>query len=276
MELLTDLTVWLSFVTLTVLEIVLGIDNIIFLSILVSRLPPAQQQRGRVLGLAFAMATRIALLFSITWLIGLTATLFTAFGNDISGRDLILFLGGLFLLAKSVSEIHNSLEGTEHERKVTAASSFMLVIVQIGILDIVFSLDSVFTAIGLAQHIEIMVAAIVIAVLVMMWSARPINEFIDKHPTIKVLALAFLLLVGVALVADAFDVHIPKGYLYFAMAFSVGVEMINIRVRAKFGAKPVELRGPHMPKADGAPQAAAAAGGDSGRPGPGTDGAGRS
>ncbi len=271
MELLTDPNVWLSFVTLTVLEIVLGIDNIIFLSILVSRLPPALQNRGRVLGLGFAMATRIALLFSITWLIGLTATLFTAFGNDISGRDLILFLGGLFLLAKSVSEIHNSLEGAEQQRKVNAASSFMLVILQIGVLDIVFSLDSVFTAIGLAQHIEIMVAAIVIAVLVMMWSARPINEFIDKHPTIKVLALAFLLLVGVALVADAFDVHIPKGYLYFAMAFSVGVEMINIRVRARFGGKPVALRGPQLPKPGPGPRAATpadegpVAGGDPGR-----------
>jgi len=250
MELLADPTAWLSFVTLAALEIVLGIDNIIFLSILVSRLPPSQQQRGRVLGLGFAMATRIALLFSITWMIGLTATLFTAFGNDISGRDLILFLGGLFLLAKSVSEIHNSLEGAEQPREVRVAASFALVIVQIGLLDVVFSLDSVFTAIGLAQHIEIMVAAIVIAVLVMMWAARPVNEFIDKHPTIKVLALAFLLLVGIALVADAFDVHIPKGYLYFAMAFSVGVEMINIRVRARFGAKPVELRGPQLPEAE--------------------------
>ncbi len=265
-ELLTDPAVWLSFVTLTVLEIVLGIDNIIFLSILVSRLPEAQQPRARVLGLGFAMATRIALLFSITWLIGLTATLFTVFGNDISGRDLILFLGGLFLLAKSVSEIHNSLEGAEQQRQVSVGSSFMLVILQIGILDIVFSLDSVFTAIGLAQHIEIMVAAIVIAVLVMMWSARPINEFIDKHPTIKVLALAFLLLVGVALIADAFDVHIPKGYLYFAMAFSVGVEMINIRVRARFGAKPVELRGPQLPGKGQRPAAPAADVSETGSP----------
>jgi len=246
MELLTDPAAWLSFVTLAVLEIVLGIDNIIFLSILSSRLPKAQQPRARVLGLGFAMLTRIALLFSITWLIGLTAPLFSIgfLEQEISGRDLILLAGGLFLLAKSVSEIHGSLEGVEQTRKVDAKASFMLVIVQIGILDIVFSLDSVFTAVGLAQHVEIMVAAIVLAVLVMMFLAGPINEFIDRHPTIKILALAFLILVGVALVADAFDVHIPKGYLYFAMAFSVGVEMVNIRMRRK--APPLALRGPHM------------------------------
>jgi predicted tellurium resistance membrane protein TerC len=246
MELLTDPAAWLSFVTLAILEIVLGIDNIIFLSILSSRLPKAQQPRARVLGLGFAMLTRIGLLFSITWLIGLTAPLFSIgfLEQEISGRDLILLAGGLFLLAKSVSEIHGSLEGAEETRKVDAKTSFMLVIVQIGILDIVFSLDSVFTAVGLAQHIEIMVAAIVLAVLVMMFLAGPINEFIDRHPTIKILALAFLILVGVALVADAFDVHIPKGYLYFAMAFSVGVEMVNIRMRRK--APPLALRGPHM------------------------------
>lgn len=246
MELLTDPAAWLSFVTLAVLEIVLGIDNIIFLSILSSRLPKAQQPRARVLGLGFAMLTRIGLLFSITWLIGLTAPLFSIgfLEQEISGRDLILLAGGLFLLAKSVSEIHGSLEGVEQTRKVDAKASFMLVIVQIGILDIVFSLDSVFTAVGLAQHVEIMVAAIVLAVLVMMFLAGPINEFIDRHPTIKILALAFLILVGVALVADAFDVHIPKGYLYFAMAFSVGVEMVNIRMRRK--APPLALRGPHM------------------------------
>ena len=246
MELLTDPAAWLSFVTLAILEIVLGIDNIIFLSILSSRLPKAQQPRARVLGLGFAMLTRIGLLFSITWLIGLTAPLFSIgfLEQEISGRDLILLAGGLFLLAKSVSEIHGSLEGAEETRKVDAKTSFMLVIVQIGILDIVFSLDSVFTAVGLAQHIEIMVAAIVLAVLVMMFLAGPINEFIDRHPTIKILALAFLILVGVALVADAFDVHIPKGYLYFAMAFSVGVEMVNIRLRPK--APPLALRGPHL------------------------------
>jgi predicted tellurium resistance membrane protein TerC len=250
-ELLSDPNAWLSFLTLTVLEVVLGIDNIIFLSILASRLPEEQQGQARVLGLGFAMLTRIALLFSITWLIGLTKPLFSVavLGQQISGRDLILFAGGLFLLAKSVSEIHGALEGAEQPRQVNARANFLLVILQIGILDIVFSLDSVFTAVGLAQHVEIMVAAIVIAVIVMMFLAAPINEFIDQHPTIKVLALAFLILVGVALIADAFDVHIPKGYLYFAMAFSVGVEMINIRVRRKVA--PVELRGPHLPEERG-------------------------
>jgi predicted tellurium resistance membrane protein TerC len=246
LELLADPQAWLSFLTLTVLEIVLGIDNIIFLSILASRLPKEQQPRARVLGLGFAMLTRIALLFSITWLVGLTEPLFSLALLDqaISGRDLILFGGGLFLLAKSVSEIHGSLEGAEETRQPRAAASFPLVILQIGILDIVFSLDSVFTAVGLAQHVPIMVAAIVIAVLFMMFLAAPINEFIDRHPTIKILALAFLMLVGVALIADAFDVHIPRGYMYFAMAFSVGVEMINIRMRRKVA--PVELRGPHL------------------------------
>ena len=253
MELLTDPGAWLSFVTLAVLEIVLGIDNIIFLSILSSRLPKAQQPRARVLGLGFAMLTRIGLLFSITWLIGLTTPLFSVgfLDQEISGRDLILLAGGLFLLAKSVSEIHGSLEGEAETPQVNAKTSFMLVIVQIGILDIVFSLDSVFTAVGLAQHIEIMVAAIVLAVLVMMFLAGPINEFIDRHPTIKILALAFLILVGVALVADAFDVHIPKGYLYFAMAFSVGVEMVNIRMRRKV--PPLALRGPHMAEEETGP-----------------------
>jgi len=249
---LLDPQAWLSFLTLTVLEIVLGIDNIIFLSILASRLPKEQQGRARVIGLGFAMLTRIALLFSITWLIGLTQPLFSIdfLGQEFSGRDIILFAGGLFLLAKSTSEIHGALEGAESQRNVGGASGFLLVVLQIGILDIVFSLDSVFTAVGLAQHIEIMVAAIVIAVFVMMFLAAPINEFIDRHPTIKILALSFLILVGVALVADAFEVHLPKGYLYFAMAFSVGVEMINIRMRRK--AQPVALR-PHLDDSDRAP-----------------------
>jgi predicted tellurium resistance membrane protein TerC len=198
------------------------------------------------------MLTRIALLFSITWLIGLTEPLFSLdfLGQQISGRDIILFAGGLFLLAKSTSEIHGALEGAEAPRNVGGAANFMLVVLQIGILDIVFSLDSVFTAVGLAQHVEIMVAAIMIAVVVMMFLAAPINDFIDRHPTIKILALSFLILVGVALIADAFEVHIPKGYLYFAMAFSVGVEMINIRMRRK--ATPVELR-PHLDDRDRAP-----------------------
>jgi predicted tellurium resistance membrane protein TerC len=246
-ELLADPAVWLSFLTLTLLEIVLGIDNIIFLSILVSKLPPELQQRGRILGLAFAMITRIGLLFSITWLIRLTTPLFTVLGEDISGRDLILFIGGLFLLVKSVNEIHGALEGAEDlaGKRVKLRTRVLGVVIQIGLIDIIFSLDSVFTAVGLAQHIEIMVIAIVLAVFVMMFMARPINEFIDRHPTIKILALSFLILIGVALVGESFDFEIPKGYLYFAMAFSVGVEMINIRVRRR--GHPVDLHGPIMP-----------------------------
>ncbi len=245
-ELLSDPAVWISFLTLALLEIVLGIDNIIFLSILVSKLPPALQQRGRILGLAFAMLTRIALLFSITWMIRLTAPLLVVLGEEISGRDLILFAGGLFLLVKSVTEIHGALEGAEDhaDHGVKLQSRIMAVVVQIGLIDIVFSLDSVFTAIGLAQQVEIMVVAIVAAVVVMMFMARPINEFIDRHPTIKMLALAFLILIGFALVAESLEFHIPKGYLYFAMAFSVGVEMINIRMRRH--GRPVALRGPAM------------------------------
>ncbi len=247
MEFLADPAVWVSFLTLALLEIVLGIDNIIFLSILVSRLPPELQQRGRILGLAFAMITRIGLLFSITWLISLKAPLVTVFTEEISGRDLILFFGGLFLLVKSVSEIHTALEGAEESvaRKVNLKTRIFAVVIQIGLIDIIFSLDSVFTAVGLAKHVEIMVAAIVVAVFVMMFMARPINEFIDRHPTIKMLALAFLILIGVALIGESFDFEIPKGYLYFAMAFSVGVEMINIRIRRR--GQPVDLRGPTMP-----------------------------
>ena len=252
MELLTDPQAWLSFLTLAVLEIVLGIDNIIFLSILVAKLPPAQQPRARVLGLGLAMVTRIGLLFSITWLMSLTADLFTLpaalSGQGISGRDLILSGGGVFLLVKSVMEIDASLEGPEDGPKsVRTANAMFLVVIQIAIIDIVFSLDSVFTAVGLAQHLPVMVAAIMAAVGVMMFMARPISEFIDRHPTIKILALAFLILVGVALVAEGFEVHLPKGYLYFAMAFSFVVEMINIRMRAR-AARPVDLHGPEMPK----------------------------
>lgn len=230
-ELLSDPAVWVSFLTLTFLEIVLGIDNIIFLSILVSKLPKELQPRGRVLGLAFAMVTRIALLFSLTWLIGLTAPWFTVLGEEISGRDLILFAGGLFLLVKSINEIHGSLEGAEAGHgEVRLRANLLAVAIQIGLVDVVFSLDSVLTAVGLADHLSVMVAAIVLAVLVMMFLARPIHEFIERHPTIKILALAFLILIGIALIAEAFDFHIPKGYLYFSMAFSVVVEMINIRM----------------------------------------------
>lgn len=232
MELLTDPQAWVAFVTLTALEIVLGIDNIIFISILVSRLPKERQEAARIGGLAMAMLTRIALLFSIVWLTRLTHPWFYIGTQSVSGRDLILFIGGLFLLAKSVLEIHHTLEGAEGHRQARVYASFTLIIVQIALIDIVFSLDSVFTAVGLANQLSIMVAAIVIAILVMMLLSGSIAEFVDRHPTIKVLALAFLILVGVALVAESFHFEIPKGYLYFAMAFSVGVEMVNLRLRA--------------------------------------------
>jgi predicted tellurium resistance membrane protein TerC len=233
MELLTDPQAWITFITLSALEIVLGIDNIIFISILVGRLPPERRETARITGLALAMITRIALLFSIVWLTRLTKPWFGVFGFEFSGRDIILLLGGLFLLAKSVTEIHGTLEGVEEKRNTRVFASFAVIVIQIAIIDIVFSLDSVFTAVGLAKpdQLPIMVGAIVIAILVMMWVSGSISTFIDRHPTIKILALAFLILVGVVLVADAFHFDVPKGYLYFAMAFSVGVEMVNIRLR---------------------------------------------
>jgi predicted tellurium resistance membrane protein TerC len=231
--LLYDPQAWLSFVTLAVLEIVLGIDNIIFLSILVDRLPPAQRKSGRFLGLGFAMLTRIGLLFSITWLATLTDTLFTVFGNHISGRDLILFAGGAFLVIKSIMEIRDMLSGHTAERKPGMMNSFWLVIAQISVIDIVFSLDSVFTAVGLANHIEVMIAAIVASVLVMMVVSSAVSHFIDKHPTIKVLALAFLVLVGGALIGESLEFEVPKGYFYFAMAFSAVVEWVNIKMRQR-------------------------------------------
>src|SRR5688572_10786386 len=237
MELLTDPQAWVAFLTLSALEIVLGIDNIIFISILVSRLPPERRETARVTGLALAMLTRIALLFSIVWLTRLTKPLITVplFNQEMSGRDIVLFLGGLFLFAKSVTEIHETLEGAQNERHTKVFANFAAIVTQIAIIDIVFSLDSVFTAVGLAtpEQLPIMVAAIVLAILVMMLVARSISAFIERHPTIKILALAFLILVGVVLVADAFHFDVPKGYLYFAMAFSVGVEMVNIRLRRR-------------------------------------------
>jgi predicted tellurium resistance membrane protein TerC len=241
MEILTDPNVWLAFLTLTALEIVLGIDNIIFISILVGRLPKAQQQRGRTIGLALAMLTRILLLLSITWVMGLSADLFTVAELGISGRDLILIGGGLFLLAKSTLEIHSGLEGEEHHRESKGGATFLSVIVQIAIIDIVFSLDSVITAVGMADHVEVMIAAVVVAVIVMMFLAGPIGDFVDRHPTIKMLALSFLILIGMALIGEGVDMHIPKGYIYFAMAFSVAVEMLNIRVRSR-RMDPVKLR----------------------------------
>jgi predicted tellurium resistance membrane protein TerC len=232
---------WIALGTLAALEIVLGIDNIIFLSILVGRLPEKQRAFARRLGLGLAMFARLALLFSISWVMGLTETWFTVFGNDISGRDVILIGGGLFLLAKSTQEIHHSLEGAEEEPGApkVVANSLMMVLIQIMILDIVFSLDSVITAVGLVNNIEIMAIAIVAAVGVMMFAAKPIGDFVDAHPTIKILALSFLILVGVTLMIEGFDVHVPKGYIYFAMAFSCCVEMINIRLRKK--SNPVQL-----------------------------------
>jgi predicted tellurium resistance membrane protein TerC len=233
MDLLADPQVWVSFLTLVMLEIVLGIDNIIFLSVLVERLPKIQRGSARILGLGFAMFTRIALLFSITWLATLRSPLFRALGTDVSGRDLILFAGGLFLIVKTLMEFRDMLKGKVRARKPGVMNSFLMIIVQIGIIDIVFSLDSVFTAVGLAKHIEVMVAAIVISVLVMMVVSAGVSRFIERYPTIKVLALAFLVLVGAALIADSLELDIPQGYLYFAMAFAVAVEWINIRLRRR-------------------------------------------
>jgi predicted tellurium resistance membrane protein TerC len=233
MTLLSDPQVWLSFLTLLVLEIVLGIDNIIFLSILVDRLPNWQRRSARFLGLAFAMLTRIALLYSITWLATLRATLFTVLGNEISGRDLILFGGGLFLIVKSPLEIRDMLTGKATSRKPGVLNGYWLIILQIGLIDIVFSLDSVFTAVGLSKHIEVMIAAIVASVLVMMMVSAAISGFIERYPTIKVLALASLVLVGAALIAQSLDLEVPNGYLYFAMAFAAAVEWINIRLRER-------------------------------------------
>ena len=233
MELLADPSAWMALLTLSALEIVLGIDNIIFISILVGRLPEAQRDRARVMGLGLAMFTRIALLFSIVWLTRLTKPLVTLFDHSFSGRDLILIVGGLFLLVKSVLEVHHTMEGAADARRARLFSSFVVIIVQIAVIDIVFSLDSVFTAVGLARadQVPVMVVAIVISVLVMMFVSKSISDFVDEHPTVKILALAFLVLVGIALIADGTGTHIPKGYLYFAMAFSVCVEMVNIRLR---------------------------------------------
>ncbi|MGH8253334.1 MAG: TerC family protein [Steroidobacteraceae bacterium] len=239
LQLLAEPARGVAFATLSLLESVLGIDNVIFLAILVARLPPARQPRARVVGLSLAMLTRIVLLLSIVWLTRLTKPWFELLGQQISGRDLILAAGGVFLLAKSVIEIHHTLEGAAGGRKARALASFAAIVVQIAVIDIVFSLDSVFTAVGLARpdQVPVMVAAIVVSIIVMMWLSGPISDFVETHPTIKILALAFLILVGVALIAEGMDVHIPKGYLYFAMAFSVLVEMINIRLRKLLDAR---------------------------------------
>ncbi|WP_118790211.1 TerC family protein [Haemophilus haemolyticus] len=231
-EWITDPEAWISLATLAALEIVLGIDNIIFISILVGRLPERQRQSGRILGLALAMLTRILLLMSLAWMMKLTAPLFTVFNQEISGRDLILLIGGLFLIIKSSGEIKEAINHQEHHNSESKNKvSYLGVLIQIAVLDIVFSLDSVITAVGMASHLPVMILAIIIAVGVMMFAAKPIGDFVDTHPTLKILALAFLVLVGISLIAESLDIHIPKGYIYFAMGFSVVVEMINIRMR---------------------------------------------
>jgi predicted tellurium resistance membrane protein TerC len=244
MDWISDPQAWIGFATLTVLEIVLGIDNIVFISILADRLPAAQQPRARLLGLGLAMVTRILLLLSLSWIIGLTAPLFSVLGEQISGRDLVLIVGGLFLLAKSTHEIHGNLEGGGDHTSPRAAPTFVAVLIQIMLLDIVFSLDSVITAVGMVNEIGIMVAAVVVAIGFMMAFSGAISGFVSRHPTIKMLALSFLILIGVALIAEGLDQHIPKGYIYFAMAFSVGVELLNLRMRRR-QAEVVQLRRPY-------------------------------
>jgi len=231
---------WIALGTLTALEIVLGIDNIIFISILVGRLPPNRRAFARQIGLGLAMIGRLVLLFSISWVMGLTEPWFTVLNQAISGRDVVLIGGGLFLLAKATHEIHNSMEGIEDRGTAVVATSLEMVLTQIAVLDIVFSLDSVITAVGLVEHVSIMAIAIILAVAVMLMAAKSIGDFVDEHPTIKILALSFLILVGVTLMVEGFDVHVPKGYIYFAMAFSVTVEMLNIRMR-RIQAAPVKL-----------------------------------
>jgi len=232
-ELLLDPQIWAAFGTLTALEIVLGIDNIIFISIITSRLPVAQQARGRFVGLSLAMLMRIGLLLSLTWVMSLTNDLFSVLNEGFSGRDLILLFGGAFLMAKATREVHNSLEGEAHRDHKVRSVSFLGVMLQITVIDVVFSLDSVITAVGLVQRVEVMVAAIVCAVIVMMMAAATISRFVEDHPTIKMLAISFLLLIGLTLIGEGLDFHTPKGYIYFAMAFSFGVEMLNIRAKRK-------------------------------------------
>jgi len=244
MEWMSDPQAWIALATLFVLEVVLGIDNIIFISILVAKLPKAQQGRARGIGLGLAMVMRILLLLSLAWIAKLTTPLFSVLGFAVTGRAIILIGGGLFLIAKSTFEIHEKLEGEEGAKDTKARAQFASILIQILVLDLVFSLDSVITAVGMAQQIEIMVAAVVMAVLVMMFFARPVGNFVERHPTVKMLALSFLLLIGVTLIAEGIGQHISKGYIYFAMAFSIFVEMINLRLR-RTASPPVHLREPY-------------------------------
>ena len=240
MDWIFEAQAWIALATLTALELVLGIDNIVFISILAGKLAPEVRNRARRIGLALAMLMRIALLLSLAWVIRLTAPFFSVLGNEFSGRDLILILGGLFLIAKATHEIHQKLEGETEHGAAKGTASFRSVIVQIVLLDAIFSLDSVITAVGMVSQVPVMVLAIVLAVLFMMWFAAPLGDFVERHPTVKVLALSFLLLVGTALIADGFDLHIPRGYIYFAMGYSIFVEMLNLRLRKARG-KPVRL-----------------------------------
>ncbi|MDP2880835.1 MAG: TerC family protein [Azonexus sp.] len=245
LEFLLSPEIWIAFFTLTALELVLGIDNIIFISILVDKLPKEKQELARRIGLFLAMFMRIGLLLLLSWIIGLTEPVLTLFGFDISGRDMILIAGGLFLIWKSTAEVHQLLEGEEGEASSKVVSSFAGVIAQIIVIDLVFSLDSIITAVGMVSEVGVMIAAVVTSVGLMMLFARSIGEFVSNHPTIKMLALSFLVVVGVVLIADGFGHHVPKGYIYFAMAFSVGVEMLNIRMHKKKTVKPVDLREPY-------------------------------
>jgi predicted tellurium resistance membrane protein TerC len=254
LEWLSDPNIWIALLTLTALEVVLGIDNVVFISILAGKLPPEERKRARTVGLSLAMGTRILLLLSISVIISLKEPLFEVFNQEFSGRDLILLAGGLFLLAKSTYEIHEKLEGVSGHSSVRVAPSFVAVIAQILVLDIVFSLDSVITAVGTADEVEVMIAAVMIAVGVMLVSSGPISDFVEEHPTVKILALSFLLLIGMSLVAESLHQHIPKGYIYFAMGFSVLVEALNLRIRAK-PVEPVHLRTGYTEAADATPGA---------------------
>lgn len=244
MEWITQPNAWIALVTLVALELVLGVDNVIFISILAGKLPVDQQQKARTTGIALAVITRILLLLSISWVIGLTEPLFSLLTLEVSGRDLILIAGGLFLLGKATLEIHHRLEGVEGQQSAKVAASFTSVIIQIMLLDVVFSLDSVITAVGMVDELIIMIIAVIFAAVVMIWSARSIGEFVERHPTIKILALSFLLLIGFTLIVEGLHQHIPKGYIYFAMGFSVFVEMLNLRIRAQ-AAEPVKLHQPY-------------------------------